>query len=87
MLRRKRKNKFKAPATLYYTAGPNAQGVRCPCVFAECHYGGARVGPIWGHRDASVRRALAELTRQCGCGRRFHHRKFVEGRPEPDPAA
>ena len=84
---RKPKSKTKAPCTLYYTAGPNAQGVRCPCVFAECHYGGTRVGPIWGHRDASARRAMAELTRQCGCGRRFHHRKYVEGAPETAPPA
>ncbi len=42
------------------------------CVYARCLDSGCKVGPIWGHGDRSVKRALASLTENCECGARFH---------------
>ena len=55
----------------------------CPCVSVMCLFTGHRVGPIWGHSTTSVRRALAELTSQCPCRRRFHKARAFEGRRVP----
>lgn len=81
-MRRKRKSKIKAPATVFFAkvkdkADPD--GPKKLAVFAECHYGGTRVGPIWGHGKASVDKCLATMTAVCDCGRVFHHHKYTEG--------
>jgi hypothetical protein len=78
-LRRKRKSKIVAPATVFFTQFPNDRGHKQLCVFAECHYGGTRVGPVWSHSDAAIRRALATLTLKCDCGRSFHKNRYQEG--------
>jgi len=77
---RKRKSKITAPAVVYFTQAKNEAGKKQLCCFAECVYGGTRVGPIWSHTSASVRRALATLTQRCDCGRKFHKHRFTEGR-------
>jgi hypothetical protein len=77
---KKRRSRTTAPAVVYFTEALNEEGRRQLCVYAECAYGGVRVGPVWSHADASVRRALATLTKHCDCGRLFHRRRFTEGR-------
>ncbi len=79
MLRRKRKSKTTAPSVVYFTQAKNTHGVKQTCVYAECTYGGARYGPVWGHAAASVGKCLAELTRWCDCGRPRHKHKYTEG--------
>lgn len=78
-LRRKRKSRIKAPAVVLFTQGLNPKGEKQLCVYAQCTYGGTTAGPIWGHTDQSVRRCLATLTKQCDCGRTYHHHKYTEG--------
>jgi hypothetical protein len=80
-LRRRRKSKVCAPATVCFTQARNESGQRQPCVFAQCHYAGDTVGPVWGHGERSVRRALKTLSERCQCGRRFHRKRFTEGVP------
>ena len=79
-LRWKRKNKFVAPAVVYFTQAPNDTGTRQLCVIVECIYAGSRAGPVWSHSSAAVKRALATLTKKCECGRSFHKQRFTEGR-------
>lgn len=78
-LRRKRKSKTTAPAVVLFTQAANESGARQLCVYAQCTYGGAVSGPIWGHAAQSVRKCLAGLTARCDCGRRFHKHRFTEG--------
>lgn len=78
-LRRKRKSKLVAPATVMFTQAKNEKGVKQLCVYAQCNYGGAIAGPIWSHTSAAVSRALATLTTRCDCGRPFHKRRETEG--------
>ena len=80
-LRRKRKSKTTAPVTVYFTQAKNDQGHKQPAVYAECTYGDARAGPVWGHTRASVNRCLATLSKFCDCGRPYHAHKFTEGIP------
>jgi len=78
-IRRKPKSKHNAPACVYFTQARNEDGDKQLCVYAECTYGGTRVGPVWSHTDAAVRRCLATLSSKCDCGRRFHKHRFTEG--------
>ncbi len=64
---------------IYFIQAKNERGVMQICVAAECLYGGTRVGPVWSHSDKAVRRALAQLSQGCECGRRFHKKRFQEG--------
>ena len=59
-------------ALIEMTQAPNTMQIPQDCVYAECLMSGDRVGPVWGHGDASVRRALATLTEECSCGATFH---------------
>lgn len=79
-LRRKRKSRTTAPATVYFGQAKNEHGQKQLAVWAECAYGGTRVGPVWSHTDAAVSRCLALLTSTCDCGRRWHKTRYVEGR-------
>lgn len=78
-IRRKPKSKHNAPACVYFTQARNEDGDKQLCVYAECTYGGTRVGPVWSHTDAAVRRCLATLSSKCDCGRRLHKHRFTEG--------
>lgn len=78
-MRRKRKSKVRAPAVVYYTRAKNEEGVMQLCVGVECIYGGTRFGPVWGHSTKAVNKALATLSGICGCGRRYHKKRFTEG--------
>ena len=42
------------------------------CLYATCEDGGTQVGPVYGHGENSVKRALAQLTEECDCGATFH---------------
>ena len=53
------------------------------CVYVECLSSGISVGPVWGHHDASVKRALATLSQKCTCGNRFHEGQDEEGNKVP----
>ncbi len=64
---------------VYFSEAKNDVGHKQFCVYAECLYSGDRIGPIWSHSRAAVRRALATLTEQCGCGRKFHKHRRTEG--------
>ena len=60
-------------AAIEYTAEENDYAQEQECVFATClGRRGGRSGPIWGHHDASVLRALATLSESCPCGAKFH---------------
>ncbi len=63
---------WKSLATIDYTTEENEDGREMDCVFATCEESDETVGPIWGHGEASVKRALATLTEECGCGAKFH---------------
>jgi hypothetical protein len=71
-MRRRRRDKRRAPATIQYTTAKNAAGHSQLCVFAMCEMGMTKVGPIWGHGESSVKRALATLTSECQCPATFH---------------
>jgi len=60
-------------ATIDFDIRENDSGVDVDCVFARCHTSECVVGPIWGHGQASIRRALATLTDECDCGADFHN--------------
>ena len=60
-------------AVIDYSSVENDYGREQDCVFAEClDPRGGQAGPIWGHHEASVLRALATLTEECLCGASFH---------------
>ena len=48
-----------------YRQEENEDGREQDCVYATCEDSGATCGPIWGHSDASVKRALATLSEEC----------------------
>ena len=79
-LRRKRKSKINAPCIVYFAQALNEDGKKQLAVYGECTYGGARVGPVWGHAWPSVSRCLATLSKRCGCGRKYHKHRYSEGR-------
>lgn len=54
-----------------YTEEENEDGRMQDCVYATCRETDARVGPVWGHGDNSVKCALAQLSEECGTGA-FH---------------
>lgn len=66
------KSGWKAKAEIEYTSEENDSGFDQECVYANCCESGESVGPVWGQGDASVKRALAQLTEECGCGAKFH---------------
>lgn len=80
-LGRRRKSKFKAPAVVIFSSAKNERGHSQLCVYAECTYGGTRVGPVWSHNVQAINRALATLSSHCDCGRRYHTQRYVEGYP------
>lgn len=55
------------------TAAHPKSGEEEKCIFVECGESGVVVGPVWGTNDASRKRALAQLTEECGCGARYHY--------------
>ena len=69
-----------AHATVYFGSAVNNEGDRQICVHAECQLSGNRCGPVWGHDDPSVRRALATLTKYCDCPARFHKARDYVGK-------
>ena len=76
----KKRRRKKAPAIVHYTSETNDRGHKQICVIAECGWSNQRVGPIWGHTDAAVKRALATLSQQCECPARFHSKREVTGK-------
>lgn len=52
----------------------NEAGRMQDCIYAKCTLSDDEVGPIWvgGNRGVSIRRAMAELTESCSCGRTWH---------------
>lgn len=85
-IRRKRKSRTTAPAMILFTQAKNEAGKKQLCVWAECAYGGTRYGPVWSHTPAAVSRCLAELTKKCDCGRKFHKHRYTEGSRVCTPA-
>ncbi len=80
-IRRKRKSRTTAPATVLFTQRTNEDGKKQLCCYAQCTYGGTSFGPVWGHSPASVAKCLAELTAKCDCGRKYHKHRYTEGVP------
>lgn len=68
-----------APAVVHYTVARNDKGKMQPCIVVECMASGTRTQPTWGHKQASMRRALATLSAECECGRRYHSAREFEG--------
>ena len=60
-------------ASINYTEEENEEDRIQDCIYATCEVSGDAVGPVWGHSEASVKRALATLTEECSCGAGFHH--------------
>ena len=58
--------------TIEYASEENDDGIEVDCVYVTCTRSGDEVGPIWGHSEASVKRALATLSEECSCGAGFH---------------
>jgi hypothetical protein len=77
--RRVKRLKRKSPATIYFNTAENEEGHMQTCVYAECHLSVVKVGPVWGHSDRSIKRALGELTEVCDCPGQFHNAKYREG--------
>jgi len=77
-LRRKKKNK-KAPAMIAWSSATNDRDKVQKCIFATCLFSDQTVGPIWGHSDATMRRALATLTKECECPSKFHQAREFKG--------
>lgn len=77
---RRRRRRWKAPAMVQFTQAENDRGRAQACIFVQCVFSERRVGPIWGHSDASLRRALAMLTRSCDCPARYHRAQEFYGR-------
>ena len=63
---------MRSGAEITYETKTNDYGNPQTCVYAECCTSGDSVGPIWGDGEASVKRALAELTAECSCGAGYH---------------
>ena len=62
-----------------FTWATSSRGYQQKCVYARCRAADERVGPIWGHGENSVKRALCTLTEQCWCGTKFHKEGEAEG--------
>ena len=78
-LRRKRPPK-RVTATIHFRHAKNEKGHRQICVYAECDLGGTVVGPIWGHSEQAVKKAVATLTRECDCPAKFHRPQEYHGK-------
>lgn len=78
--------KRRGPSTIIYRSAKDESGHNQLCVYAECQVGGSVVGPIWGHAERSVKKALATLTRDCDCPARFHRAAAYEGQRIHTPA-
>lgn len=74
-LRRSRKTAY---ATVHFTS-ERKDGKNALCVYATCQFTDTAAGPIWGHGEASVRAALAELTRCCPCPATYHRLRDSTG--------
>lgn len=74
-----RRNKNIAPAAIKFTSARNDDGHSQLCVYARCIFSERTVGPIWGHKEASVKRALAQLTTHCDCPARYHKASEYSG--------
>lgn len=64
---------MRAAAKITHTEEENDDGRLQACVYATCCESDDDAGPIWGDSEASVKRALATLTENCGCGADFHY--------------
>jgi NADH:ubiquinone oxidoreductase subunit E len=69
-----------AYANIMFTTRPNGTKPSQLCVFAYCQSSGNQIGPIWGHSDQSIRKALAELTCRCDCPAKFHKSREFHGK-------
>jgi hypothetical protein len=65
-------------AVIVYDEEENDFGRLADCVYARCDESGDTAGPVWGHGERSVKRALATLSEECSCEARYHF--DVEGR-------
>jgi hypothetical protein len=83
---RRRNKKKSAPAAVHFTTATNNAGQTQICVYARCLFSERQVGPVWGHAEPSVRRALAELTSECDCPARFHSAREFSGHRVTGPA-
>lgn len=63
---------MESTATVRLTEEENDYGRMEACVYVTCDESGDESGPVWGHGEPSVRRALAQLTEECGCGAGWH---------------
>jgi hypothetical protein len=75
----RRRKITKAPATVHFTTEKNDDDHDQPCIYVWCQFTDIKIGPVWGHGDASVKRALATLTKECDCPARFHSKRETEG--------
>jgi hypothetical protein len=72
--------KSKAPATILFGSAVSPEGDKQLCVWAMCEMSNARFGPVWGHSENSIKRALASLTKECDCPARFHNARDFQGK-------
>lgn len=79
---RLRAKKKQSPAVVFFTTADSRTKGDRPCVYVACLVGGAKVGPIWGHKKASIDRALATLTKTCDCPAKYHKAMEFSGEPQ-----
>jgi len=73
-------------ASVERTSDKNARGYHQDCVFVICAEADVEVGPIWGHGEKSVYRALCGLNEACTCGAQKHREATADeiaSVPEP----
>lgn len=68
-------------AEIEFTTEQN-KGRQQDCVYASCTEADHKVGPVWGHGAASVKRALVMLSEDCPCGESYH--SAPDGEDEED---
>ena len=76
----KKKRRTKAPARIHYGSAKNTDGDKQLCVWAICELSSNCFGPVWGHGQQSVTRALASLTKVCDCPAKFHNAREFSGK-------
>lgn len=75
----RRRSRKTADATVYFTHAVSPEGKDQLCVRVKCHSSDVLVGPVWGHSEESVKRALAMLTQMCPCPSSYHRGKEFMG--------
>lgn len=64
-------------AEVEHTSEENEDGREQECIIVTCTKSGDEA-QAWGHSEASLKRALSELTEECSCGATWHYDESEE---------